>query len=94
MIGIVERLRFDAARCESQFSKGVAGNIEEAAAEIERLRKGIQDYLDGNYDHPRKYRAQGPQTKCPHGKLYWDACDGCIDDYFTKLLANSNGDGG
>lgn len=35
---IVERLRFDAARCEAQFSKGVAGNIEEAAAEIERLR--------------------------------------------------------
>lgn len=38
MIDIVERLRFDAARCELQFSRGVAGNIEEAAAEIERLR--------------------------------------------------------
>ena len=37
MSDIVERLRFDAARCEMQFSKGVAGNIEEAADEIERL---------------------------------------------------------
>lgn len=35
---IVERLSFDAARCEAQFSKGVAGNIQEARAEIERLR--------------------------------------------------------
>lgn len=38
MIDIVDRLRFDATRCELQFSKGVAGNIEEAAKEIERLR--------------------------------------------------------
>ena len=38
MIGIVERLRFDATRCEIQFSKGVAGNISEGADEIERLR--------------------------------------------------------
>lgn len=38
---IVERLRFDAARCELQFSKGVAGNIDEAADEIERLRAAL-----------------------------------------------------
>lgn len=38
MIDIVNRLRFDAIRCEAQFSKGVAGNITEAADEIERLR--------------------------------------------------------
>lgn len=37
-IDIVNRLRFDAIRCEAQFSKGVAGNITEAADEIERLR--------------------------------------------------------
>ena len=41
---IVERLRFDAARCEATFSKGVATNIEEAVAEIERLRAIIQGY--------------------------------------------------
>jgi hypothetical protein len=38
MIDIVERLQFDAARCEATFSKGVASNIKEAATEIERLR--------------------------------------------------------
>ena len=35
---IVERLRFDAVRCEATFSKGVASNIENAVTEIERLR--------------------------------------------------------
>lgn len=43
MIDIVDRLRFDAVRCEVQFSKGVAGNINEAADEIERLRKEVED---------------------------------------------------
>jgi hypothetical protein len=38
MSDIVNRLRFDATRCEATFSKGVAGNITEAADEIERLR--------------------------------------------------------
>lgn len=52
-IDIVERLRFDAVRCEAQFSKGVAGNIEEAAAEIERLRAlliQIREVCDDNAD--------------------------------------------
>lgn len=40
---IIERLRFDAARCEATFSKGVATNIEEAAKEIGRLRALIED---------------------------------------------------
>lgn len=42
MSDIVERLRFDATRCELQFSKGVAQNIEEGVAEIERLRATIK----------------------------------------------------
>ena len=37
-IDIADRLRFDAARTEMQFSKGVAGNIGDAIIEIERLR--------------------------------------------------------
>lgn len=41
MIDIVDRLGFDAVRCETQFSKGVAGNITEAAKEIERLRREV-----------------------------------------------------
>jgi hypothetical protein len=35
---IVDRLRFDAARCEVDYSKGIAENLIEAANEIERLR--------------------------------------------------------
>jgi len=45
MSDIVERLRFDAARCEANFSKGVASNIEEAAAVIERLRVTLRHVL-------------------------------------------------
>jgi len=39
---IVERLRFDAIRCELNFSKGVATNMEEAADEIERLKADLK----------------------------------------------------
>jgi hypothetical protein len=38
---IVNRLRFDATRCELHFSKGVASNIEEAATYIEQLRVAL-----------------------------------------------------
>jgi hypothetical protein len=41
MVDIVVRLRFDAARCETQFSKDVAGNIDEGVNEIERLRAAL-----------------------------------------------------
>ena len=41
-ISIVDRLRFDATRCELQFSKGVAANISEAADEIETLRAQLE----------------------------------------------------
>jgi hypothetical protein len=58
----------------------------EAADEIERLRKGIQDFLDGNYPHPRSYRAQGPQTTCPHGRYYYEDCNSCDSEHFQKLL--------
>lgn len=38
---IVDRLKFDSVRCEVQFSKGVSTNIDEAVAEIERLRRRL-----------------------------------------------------
>lgn len=43
---IVDRLRFDAIRCETTFSKGVASNITEAADAIEKLRKALTVLLD------------------------------------------------
>ena len=52
------------------------------SCEIERLRKAIQVYLDGNWGTrlPRK------TDKCPHGHFEWEACEGCIDEYFQALL--------
>jgi hypothetical protein len=49
MIDIVDRLKFDATRCEVQFSKGVATNIEDAAAEIERLRAALAPFAFAGY---------------------------------------------
>jgi hypothetical protein len=42
MIDIVDRLKFDSARCEATFSKGVATNIDEAVSEIVRLRAALE----------------------------------------------------
>ena len=46
MSDLVERLSFDASRCELQFSKGVAGNIEEAIGEIKHLREQLVCAID------------------------------------------------
>ena len=54
--------------------------LERKDAEIERLRKGITDYLHGDY--PRT----GKNDKCPHGRYGFEGCENCIDDYFEKLL--------
>jgi hypothetical protein len=54
MIDIVDRLEFDSVRCEAQFSKGVAGNITEAAAEITRLREALEVFAD-----PSSWRLNG-----------------------------------
>lgn len=51
MTDIIDRLRFDAARCEATFSKGVATNIEEAMAEIERLRAALQTIAENKLGH-------------------------------------------
>lgn len=62
---------------------------EAAAGEIERLRKGIQDYLDGNYPHSRSYRPDA----CPHGLLWFNGdCDQCAEEHFQKLLARTQGE--
>lgn len=58
--GIVERLRFDAARCELQFSKGVASNIEAAATLIAELQA---DLAEAN----RRYFAENPYAE--HNKI-------------------------
>lgn len=51
-------------------------------AERDRLRKGIQDYLDGNYE-PKVKKIE----KCPRGVYGYESCENCIDAHFIKLLA-------
>ena len=50
--------------------------------EVLRLRKGIQDYLDGNYLNPRQNRPK----PCKHSHLWYQGCDECDEEYFTLLL--------
>ena len=56
----------------------------ECAAEIQRLRAGIQAILDGDYPNPRDHRP----GKCEHGIYYWEPCEQCLD---SALLAILNG---
>lgn len=57
MADIVERLRFDAVRCEVCYSKGIASNIEEAVAEIERLRAALKR-IDALNDNPARFNSE------------------------------------
>ena len=59
MIDLTHRLRFDAARCEATFSKGIASNIEAAATEIERLREALTQLDSDMWDEKREYYRQG-----------------------------------
>lgn len=58
MIDIIDRLSFDATRCEIQFSKGVATNIEDGIAEIKKLRAALKaiTYLGGKNDLPDAWK--------------------------------------
>lgn len=49
--------------------------------EISRLREGIQNYLDGNFE-PRIRK----MDKCKHGLYGYEPCENCIDEHFLKLL--------
>lgn len=70
--------------------KKAALAAQQDGAEVARLRKGIQDYLDGNYDNARKLRAKhGSQARCSHGQLYYEDCGECIDRHFSLLLGET-----
>jgi hypothetical protein len=64
----------------------VAIRITEAAAEIRRLRQGIEDYLAGDYGRDKYFPTK--HHKCPHNLFRWEGCENCIDDYFKALLAD------
>jgi hypothetical protein len=58
-------------------------SAERAAREIERLRKGIQDYLDGDYE-PKITK----MDKCQHGLYGYEHCENCSDEHFARVLAD------
>lgn len=78
----IARLRERVAELQAQC--GYTESIKDV--EIERLRAGIQNYLDGDYE-PRVKKVD----KCPHGRYGYEECGSCIDEYFTKLLAAPTG---
>lgn len=59
----------------------MATAMKQAEAEILRLRKGIQDYLDGDYE-PKVRKID----KCPHGLFGYEHCEGCVAEWFQELL--------
>lgn len=44
--------------------------------------KGITDWQEGNYPHPRSH---GPQ-QCPHDVHYYETCDACDGAHFQSVL--------
>lgn len=56
--------------------------VVDLMTENARLRKGIQDYLDGNFgpDFATKH------DTCPHKRFGWEDCGQCIDEHFTAVL--------
>ena len=65
-----------------------------AEEKLERLRQGINKYLDGDagfvvdvyfyQDHrPCKH------DTCKHGRYRWEGCENCTDNYLEELLRES-----
>lgn len=64
---------------------------ERAEAERDYYRKAIQDFQDGNYAHPRAFRAKDVGHgvgKCCHGTWYWEECESCNSEHFDNALTN------
>jgi len=47
------------------------------------LRKAIEDFLAGNYPHPRTSRPM----PCRHGVEYYNECEACNEAHFQNALA-------
>jgi len=70
--------------------KAAADLIESLQAEVERYRKAIKKWLDGDYPNPRAYRPQD----CPHGTHYWESCENCETEYWQSVAEPTEKDDG
>ena len=72
---------------------GLKHRVESAEQTVEKLRQGIQAYLDGDYDNPASHRydnlSLNKYSGCEHGEPYYKECTICDDAYFSKLLEDS-----
>ena len=66
MIDIIDRLKFDAMRCGVTFSRGVASNIEDGVAEIERLRTALRRIVSLEEKNVPKYAQQIARKALKH----------------------------
>ena len=60
------------------------GQLADQKTEIARLRKGIQDYLDGSYDNPQGYRPG--LGECKHGVPWYSGCAHCDCEHLQAVL--------
>ena len=85
-----ERIREMEERCADKnaaiadWTQRYAEKCNQLAEVVEyatKLRKGLQDYEDGNYEHARRI------NKCKHDRYGYEGCEQCIDDHMQTLLA-------
>lgn len=61
----------------------------------EIMRRGIEDFLAGNYEHPERHRLDPKLPRqCPHGVAYWQHhCEACDEAHFRDVLARADAAG-
>jgi hypothetical protein len=68
---------------------GINADLLEVAKlrkENEWLRRGIKDYLDGNFGP----RLPSKLDKCEHGRFRYEGCENCIDKHFEHVLSQAS----
>jgi hypothetical protein len=76
----IERLT-TALNEETECARQTDDVLAKTEAEIERLRAGIQAFLDGDWEPKVK-----KMDKCPHGQYGYESCEACIEIWFEHLL--------
>jgi hypothetical protein len=66
---------------DKDYHRALVESLAAAQAEIERLRSGIQAFLDGDYE-PKVKKAD----KCSHGQYGYESCEACIEIWFQHVL--------
>lgn len=56
---------------------------------LDHFRSGIRQFLEGDYEHPKTFRAT--TGECPHGKYYYECCESCDETFLQSLLDSEPG---